>query len=162
MSNAQRNTAASTAAAENSFMTLSQVYLSSIEDIASLNLKAAREALEDYASAAKALSAPTAGTDYAKVLSDLGQPMFDKALTHSRNMCELMAKTQNEMSAVFKNQLTHPQMAWAGAVDLNELSGMFTKGFEQLSASASDNSKAATDASAKAIAETASSAKKAA
>ena len=67
MSNAQRNTAASTAAAENSFMTLSQVYLSSIEDIASLNLKAAREALEDYASAAKALSAPTAGTDYAKV-----------------------------------------------------------------------------------------------
>ena len=163
MTNTQRDTtAASTAAAANSFLTFSQLYLSGIEDISALNMKAAREALDDYASAAKALLAPTTGEDYAKVLSEFGRPMFDKALTHSRNMYEVMAKTQNEMSAVFKDQLALPQMAWAGAGDWNELSGMVTKGFEQFSASATDNLKAATDASAKAIAATTSSAKKAA
>ncbi len=163
MSNTQRDAAAaSTAAATNSFLTLSQLYLSGIEDISSLNLKAAREVLEDYASAAKALSAPTAGKDYANVLSEFGQPMFAKAVTHSRNMWEVMAKTQTEMSAVFKDQLALPQMAWAGAGDWNELSAMFTKGFKQFTDSATDNSKAATDASVKAISETTSSAKKAA
>ncbi|WP_323001346.1 phasin family protein [Denitromonas sp.] len=163
MSNTQRDiTVASTTAAVDAFLALSSVYWTSVEDISALNLKTARETLDDYASAAKALSAPVSGKDYSKVLSGLGQPMYEKALDHSRSMRDIMTRTQREMSAVLTKQLARPPVAWAGAGDWNELSSLFAKGIQQFTARSAENFSAASDATDKVIAATTSAAKRAA
>ncbi|HQU90215.1 MAG TPA: phasin family protein [Denitromonas sp.] len=161
MSSTLRTAAASSAAAGNPFLTLSKVYLRSLEDLSSLNLKIAREALDDCASATQALSAPMDSKAYTKCLSGLGQPMLNKAVAHSREICDVMANTHKEMTSVIKAQLAQPQMAWPGAGDWNAMQDMFTKGFEQLTASATKNFAAVTDASTKAIAATTTDTKKA-
>jgi phasin family protein len=158
--NTQRDSAAT--AAGNPILTLSTLYWRSVEDIAALNLNAARAAFDDCASVGRALSAPMAGKDYAQCLSALGQPMFDKAVTHSRDLCNVMAKTQQEMTTAMKAQLAFPPMAWPGSGDWSELSGMFSKGFEQLTARAMENVNATTEASNKAVAAATLAARKAA
>src|SRR6185369_8302696 len=92
----------------NAFLALSKVYLESVERLTSLNLNAAREALDSCASATKSLSEAKAGKDYGKFLSELGQPMLEKAVSHTRNVYEIMTKTQEELSTVLKEQFAYP------------------------------------------------------
>jgi phasin family protein len=161
MSHTHRDDAvASNTAASNAFLALSRVYLESVESLTSLNLNAAREALESYAAATKTLSEVKYGKDYGKFLSELGQPMLEKAVSHTRNMYEIMAKTQEELSTVLKEQFAHPPMAWADWAGGNAVSEMFTKGLQQFTASAKDNFAAASEASSKSVAATTSHPKK--
>jgi phasin family protein len=156
MSHANRDdVVASNTAAANSFVTLSRVYLDGVERLTSLNLNAAREALDTCASATKSLSEAKAGKDYGKFLSELGQPMFEKAVSHTRNVYEIMTKTQEELSAVLKEQFAGAD--WAGG---NALSAMFTKGLQQFTASAKDNFAAASEAGSRVAAATTSNPRK--
>lgn len=163
MSSTQRNTAiASATSAADAFLSLSRVYLTSVEAMTLLNLKASRDALDECASATRALSEALAAKDYGKFQSSFGQPMLEKAMTHSRNVCDVMTKAQHDMSAVIAVQLSHPKMAMGSIPDWKDLAGMFTQGFQQLAAIAEENVSAAAEAGSKAIAATSASARKAA
>lgn len=151
--------AANTVAA-NTFLRLSSVYLESFERLTALNLNAAREALESCAAATKTLSEVKSGKDYGKFLSGFGQPTLEKAVSHTRNMYEIMAKTQEELSTVFQEQFAHPPMAWADWAGGKALSEMFTKGLQQFTASAKDNFAAASEASSRVVAATTSNPRK--
>lgn len=161
MSNAlQNNAIATNTLAVNSFRSLSKVYLTSIERLAALNLNTAREAVEDCALATKTLSDAKAGNDFNSILSALGQPMWEKALAHSRNTYDIMAQTHEEMSKVIMGQLAQPQLASAGLAGWTVLAEMFTKGVQEISASAAENVAAAADTTHKVIAVTKTDAKK--
>lgn len=161
MSHTHRDDAVAThTAAANTFFTLSSVYLESLEKLTALNLNAAREALESCAAATKTLSQVKSGKDYGKFLSELGQPMLEKAVSHTRNVYEIMAKTQEELSTVLGEQFAHPPIAWAGWAGGNALSEMFTKGLKQFTASAKDNFAAASEATSRVVAATTSNPRK--
>lgn len=161
MSRTHRDDAVAThTAAANTLFTLSSVYLESLEKLTALNLNAAREALDSCASATKTLSEVKSGKDYGKFLSELGQPMLEKAVSHTRSMYEIMAKTQEELSTVLKEQFAHPQMAWSDWAGGNALSEMFTKGLQQFTDAAKDNFAAASEAGSKVVAATTSSPRK--
>lgn len=152
MSHTYRNdVAGSITVPANAFLALSKVYLEGVERLTSLNLNAARETVDSYASATKTLSEAKAGKDYGKFLSELGQPMLEKAVSHTRSTYEIMTKTQEELSTVLKEQFAHPQMAWADWAGGNTLSEMFTKGLQQFTAAAKDNFAAASEASSKIV-----------
>jgi phasin family protein len=151
---------ASVTAPANACLALSKVYLEGVERLTSLNLNAAREALDSYASATKSLSEAKAGKDYGKFLSELGQPMFEKVVSHTRNVYEIMTKTQEELSTVLKEQFAHSPMAWADWAGGNALSAMFTKGLQQFTAAAKDNFAAASEAGSRVAAATTSNPRK--
>jgi phasin family protein len=154
------DTVASIAAAADGFQALSKVYLAGVESLTSLNLNAARETVENCASATAVFSDAKAGKDYGKLLSEFGQPMFERAVGHSRNVYAIMAKTQEELTSVIKDKFDFPPMAWADWAGGNALTEMFTKGVEQFTASAKDNFAAASEAGSKAISATTSSPRK--
>lgn len=161
MSHTQRGDAVATnTAAANTFLTLSRVYLESLERLTALNLNAAREALESCAAANKTLSEVKSGEDFGKFLSGFGQPMLEKAVAHSRNAYEVIAKAQEELASVIKEQFAHPQMPWPGLAGGNALSEMFTKGLQQFTAAAKDNFAAASEASSRVVAATTSNPRK--
>ena len=121
---------ASITTASNAFLALSSVYLESVESLTSLNLNAAREAVASCASATETLSDVISGKDYSKVLSEIGQPMLEKAVSHSRDLYGIMAKTQEELSTVIKEQLAHPPIIWAGLAGGDSLPAIFAKGLQ--------------------------------
>lgn len=157
MSHTLRDDAVATnTAAANTFLALSGVYLNGLEKLAALNLSAALEALNSCASATKTLSEAKAGKDYANVLSEIGQPMLEEAVTHTRKMYEIMVKTQQELATVINRQFAYPQFAWA---DGNALSAMFAKNLQQFGAAAEDNFAAAAKAGSRVVAATTSNAR---
>lgn len=156
MSHTYRDDAvASITAPANAFLALSKVYLEGVERLTSLNLNAARETLDSWASATKSLSEAKAGKDYGKFLSEFRQPMLEKAVSHTRNVYEIMTKTQEELSTVLKEQFAGAD--WAGG---NALSAMFTKGLQQFTAAAKDNFAAASEAGSRVAAATSSNPRK--
>ena len=162
MSNTLRNDAIATnTVAVDSFLTMSKVYLASIERLSALNLNAARESIEDCAAATKSLAETKPGSDFTNLLlSVIGQPLWEKAFTHSRRTYEIIAKTQEEMSKVIAGQLAQPNLASAGLPGWNAMSDMYTKGLQQFTASAAASAAAATGAIPKAVVGTTTDAKK--
>ncbi len=144
------------------FLTLSKVYLTSIERLAALHLTTAREAIESCAEATTTLAEAKAAKDLNGFLSLLGQPAWERALTYSRSTYEIIAKTQEEMSKVIAGQFARPHQATSGLAGWNAMSDMFTKGIQQITTSVSENMAAAAHASAKAVAATTTDTRKAA
>lgn len=147
-------------AAVDAFLSLSKVYLASIERLSALNLSTAREAVEDCTAASKTLTEAKAGDDLVGLLSGLGQPMWEKALAHSRNTYEIVAKSHEEMSKVIAGRLAQPQLASSGLAGWSVLSEMFTNGVQQIGAAAAENVAASVGARAKVVAVPSTDAKK--
>lgn len=161
MSNTLRNDAIATnTVAVDSFLILSKVYLASIERLSALNLNAARESIDDCAAATKTLAGTKADSDFINLLSVIGQPMWEKALTHSRHTFEIIAKTQEEVSKVIAGQLAQLQLAPAALTGWNAMSDIYAKGLQQFTASAAEQVAAATGAKPKAVAGTMTDAKR--
>lgn len=156
----RKDAVASNTAAVDAVLTLSSVYLTSVERLSSLNLNTARETIEDLAAATKALAGAKAGNDFSHLLSEFGQPMWEKGVTHLRSTYEIMAKTQEEMLDVIKEQFGQPSSAVAGLAGWNVMSDMFTKGVKQFTASAEENVAAAAEARSKVVAAATSNARK--
>jgi phasin family protein len=128
MSDTLRNDADATeTAVADAFLRLSKVYLASIQRLSALNLIAAREAVERYAAATKALSESNPASNFSDLPSDLIQPMWEEEVTHSRSTYETIAKTQEEMSNLIKGQLAQSHTASAGLAGWNDMSDMLTK-----------------------------------
>lgn len=167
MSNTTRDVVAANTLAADAFLTLSKVNLASIERLSALNLNTLREAIEDCTAATKTLSEKTlsearGGDVFQNLLSVFGPTMWEKALTHSRNTYEIIAKTHEEISKVIVAQLSQPYMTSVGPVGMNAMFDLFAKGSQQVTASVNENVAIADEAGSKAVAATTAYTKKAA
>lgn len=164
MSNTTRDAVAANTLAADAFLTLSKVNLASVERLSALNLNTLREAIEDCTAATKTLSEKTlsearGGDVFQNLLSVFGPTMWEKALTHSRNTYEIIAKTHEEISKVIIAQLSQPYVTPVG---MNAMFDLFAKGAQQVTASVKENVAIAGDAGSKAAAATTAYTKKAA
>lgn len=160
MSNAIRTDAVtSTHAAADTCLSLANVYLEGVERLASLNLTTAREAIGACGAATQTLFEAQKGGDYTQVLKGLGQPMWDKAVAHSRGSYQIMLETSEALSGLIKAQWAQGPFA---VTSWNGFSELFTQGVQQLTATAKENMASATQASSKMVAASSGAARKAA
>ena len=132
---------ANTAAAD-TIKTLSNVYLESIQSLSALSFDAAREAIDDFTTATKTLSEAKESNQLKNIPLALGAPMWEKATAYTRSAYEIISKTQAEISKLTIGQLSRTNMPSNVPASWTAVFDMFTKGFQQYAASATENVRA--------------------
>lgn len=150
------------ATAADTIKTLSDVYLGGIQNLSALNFDAAREAIDDFTTATKTLSEAKESDQLKNLPSVLGAPMWEKTAAYTRSAYEIITKTQAEISKLTIGQLSQPNMPSNVPASWTTVVEMFTKGFQQYAASATENVRAFSDAGSKVAATTTSYVKKSA
>jgi phasin family protein len=79
-------------------LTVANITLQSTERLLDLNLKAAKETLDESLRNAKALSEAKNVQDFVALQSGAAQPGIDKALAYSRSLYEVASQAQGELS----------------------------------------------------------------
>ena len=100
-----------------SLLTLANTAFASAERLAALNLNTARTMLEDSVANAKALLAVKDLQELMSLQSAFAQPIVEKAVAYSRNVYEISAQTQEEMSKVFEAQFAELNKNVAAVLD---------------------------------------------
>jgi len=130
------------------FMTLSKIALSSTERLAALNLSTARAALDDGGAASNALVRIKDVKELAALPSPLSGPAMEKTVAYLRNVQEIAAEAQAEISKLMNSYLSTLGKAstasagWASGFD------MFKKVAQQMTGMAEANIKAVGDTTA--------------
>lgn len=88
---------------------LSQKAFGTVEKLAELNMQAARSAMDDSAEHAKALLAAKNPQDLVAVQNALLQPAADKATAYGRQVQEIVAETQAEVTKMVEAQIADAQ-----------------------------------------------------
>ena len=96
--------AASNKATVDSLLAVANTALATAERIAALNLGAARTALEDSSSAAKALSAVKNPNEAVALQSAMVQPAVEKAVDYSRSLYEISSDSQQQLAKMLEAQ----------------------------------------------------------
>lgn len=151
MSNTQRHSAVASSNAADAFPVLSKIYLTSIERLLALQLNTVREAVEDFAVAAKAFTDPKAGDAAQPLASAQLQPMMTKIFMVPRSTYEILFETNREISKVMLKLFSAPPTAFVGPASWNGLADMFAQGFKQVSEQTNENLEAMSRASAKVV-----------
>jgi phasin family protein len=87
-------------------VTIANTAFASAERLAALNLNTARALLEDSVANAKALLSIKDIQGLITAQAALAQPAAEKAVAYSRNVYEIAAETQGELSKVFEAQVS--------------------------------------------------------
>lgn len=90
--------------------------LASAERISTLNLSAARAALDDLSSSS-ALLGSTDATEAAALQSALVQPSFERAVSYSRSVCEIAAETRQQLAQQVEAQFDDFQKQLAEMIE---------------------------------------------
>ena len=109
--------AASNKATVDSLLAVANTALATAERIAALNLGAARSALEDSASATKAVLAVKNPNEAAALQSSVMQPAVEKAVSYSRSLYEISSESQQQVAKMLEAQFAGFQKQIAGMVD---------------------------------------------
>ncbi|WP_153144530.1 phasin family protein [Dechloromonas sp. H13] len=109
--------AAANKAAVDSLLSVANTALATAERIAALNLNAARSALEDSASGAKAVMEAKDPQAALAVQSALAQPAVEKAVAYSRSVYEITSQSQQELAKLVEAQFGDFQKSIAGLLD---------------------------------------------
>lgn len=109
--------AASNKATVDSLLAVANTALATAERIAALNLGAARSALEDSASATKAVLAVKNPNEAAALQSTVLQPAVEKAVSYSRSLYEISSESQQQVAKMLEAQFADFQKQIAGMVD---------------------------------------------
>lgn len=96
--------AASNQATVNSLLAVANTALATAERIAALNLGAARSALEDSASAARAVMSVKNPSDAAALQTTMVQPAVEKAVGYSRSLYEISSESQQQWGKMLEAQ----------------------------------------------------------
>jgi phasin family protein len=96
--------AAANQATVDSLLAVANTALATAERIAALNLGTARAALEDSASATKAVMGVKSPSDAAALQSSVVQPAVEKAVSYSRSLYEISAESQQQIARMFETQ----------------------------------------------------------
>jgi phasin family protein len=108
--------AASNKATVDSLLAVANTALATAERIAALNLGAARTALEDSASATKAVLAVKNPNEAAALQSSMVQPAVEKAVSYSRSLYEISSESQQQLAKMVETQFADFQKQIAGMV----------------------------------------------
>ena len=96
--------AASNKAAVDSLLAVANTALASAERIAALNLGAARAALDDTSSAAKAAMAVKSPTEAVALQTSALKPAVEKAVDYSRSLYEISSESQKQLAKMVEAQ----------------------------------------------------------
>ena len=140
----QKNTSSMTAspATAEAVQALANIYLSSAERLAELNLNTVREVLEESMTATKEQLGK--GADNASGVSQTNflQPMVDKAMTYSHSVFAIFVETQQEATKTLMSQISGLSTSYKVPTDWNAPFEMFNKGVQQFSALATQGASA--------------------
>jgi phasin family protein len=109
--------AASNKATVDSLLAVANTALATAERLAALNLGAARSALEDSASATKAVLAVKNPNDAAALQSSVVQPAAEKAADYSRALFEISSESQQQFAKLIEAQFADYQKQVSGIVE---------------------------------------------
>lgn len=98
-------------------LTLANTAFANTERLAALNLNTARSMLEDGVTNAKALLAVKDVQELISLQAAIAQPMLEKAVAYSRNVYEITAQTQEEISKVIEGQMAEANKNVAAALE---------------------------------------------
>jgi hypothetical protein len=152
MSNTQRHSAVASSNAADALPVLSKIYLTSIERLLALQLNTVRDAVEDFAVAAKSVTDLKAGDHAQPRASASLQPMMTKMFMVPRSTYEILFETNREVSKVMLKLFSAPPMAFVGPASWNGISDMFAQGLKQVSEQANENLEAMSRATSKVVA----------
>ena len=143
----QKNTSSMTAspATAEAVQALANIYLSSAERLAELNLNTVREVLEESMTATKEQLGK--GADNASGVSQTNflQPMVDKAMTYSHSVFAIFVETQQEATKTLMSQISGLSTTYKVPTDWNAPFEMFNKGVQQFSALATQGASASNE-----------------
>ncbi|MEW6512583.1 MAG: phasin family protein [Pseudomonadota bacterium] len=108
---------ASNKATVDSLLAVANTALATAERLAALNLGAARTALEDSASATKAVLAVKNPNDAAALQQSLVQPAAEKVADYSRALFEISSDSQQQFAKLLEAQFADFQKQVSGLVD---------------------------------------------
>ncbi len=109
--------AASNKATVDSLLAVANTALVTAERLAALNLGTARTALEDSASATKAVLAVKSPKEAAALQSSLVQPAVDKVADYSRALYEISSDSQQQLARMLEAQFADFQKQVSGMVE---------------------------------------------
>lgn len=109
--------AASNKATVDSLLSVANTALATAERLAALNLGAARTALEDSASATKAVLAAKNPNEAVALQSSLVQPTAEKMVDYSRALFEISSDSQQQLAKMLEAQFADFQKQVSGLVE---------------------------------------------
>ena len=109
--------AASNKATVDSLLAVANTALATAERIAALNLGAARTALEDSASATKAVLAVKNPNEAVALQSSMMQPAVEKAVDYSRSLYQISSESQQQLARMLETQFADFQKQVSGLVE---------------------------------------------
>ena len=115
---------------------LANIYLTSAERLAELNLNTAREVLEESVTATKERLGKGADNVLISNVSQTNflQPMVDKAMTYSQSVFAIFAETQQEATKTLMSQISGLSTSYKVPTDWNAPFEMLNKGAQQFTA----------------------------
>lgn len=109
--------AAANKATVDSLLAVANTALATAERIAALNLGTARSALEDSASATKAVLDIKNPNEAAALQSSIVQPAVEKAVSYSRSLYEISSDSQQQIARMIEAQFADFQKQMTGLVN---------------------------------------------
>lgn len=109
--------AASNKATVDSLLAVANTALATAERIAALNLGTARTALEDSASATKAVFAVKNPNEAVALQSSMVQPAVEKAVDYSRSLYQISSDSQQQLAKMLEAQFADFQKQVSGLVE---------------------------------------------
>lgn len=98
-------------------LNVANITLQSTERLLDLNLKTAKEALDESLRSAKALTEVRNVQDLVALQSNVAQPNIDKALAYSRELYEVASQAQGEISKLVEAQIAQLNEEMLAALD---------------------------------------------
>jgi len=98
-------------------ISLASITLQSTERLVGLQLKTAKEALDESIKSAKALSDVKNVQEFLSMQSTAAQPSLEKAVAYSRSLYEVAADTQTQITKVVEDRLSKVSGELVAAMD---------------------------------------------
>lgn len=98
-------------------LSLANITLQGTERLVGLQLKTAKEAIDESIKSAKALSGVKSMQELMSLQSTTAQPSLEKAVAYSRSLYEMAAETQTQISKVFEDRMSKVSGELVAAMD---------------------------------------------
>lgn len=98
-------------------LSLATITLQGTERLVGLQMKTAKEALDESLKSAKALTDVKSVQEFMTLQSGTAQPSLEKMVAYSRSLYEVAAETQTQFSKVFEDRMTKVSGELVAAMD---------------------------------------------
>jgi phasin family protein len=127
------------------FLSIAGIYFDSSERLAELTLAANRRALEDFVAQSRRRSDTETGLMSGQFDTTQMQPMFERALTYSRNVAEVLMQAQLNAGKILGKHLTPQMIRFPLSEEWQAAAGTMSEGvraFYELNAAAASSAEA--------------------